>query len=129
MPHILDVVKTSEKRRFEIKDKKIRARYGHSIKVKPQSQPLSPPEILYHGATAKAARQILKNSNKPMKRQWVHLSIDVHTATTVGKRRTKNPVILQIQTQSAHEKGVKFIKEADGYLSTGIPPIFISIRG
>ena len=43
-----------------------------------------------------------------MQRQYVHLSIDVETATRVGKRRDPEPVILKIDTEAAQKAGIQF---------------------
>ena len=42
-----------------------------------------------------------------MQRQYVHLSIDVETATRVGKRRDPEPVILKIDTEAAQKAGIQ----------------------
>nr|WP_297945564.1 RNA 2'-phosphotransferase [uncultured Fibrobacter sp.] len=67
-----------------------------------------PPAVLYHGTTHRALLQILQDGLKPMQRQYVHLSIDVETATRVGKRRDSEPVILNIDTEAAQKAGIQF---------------------
>ena len=52
--------------------------------------------------------QILQDGLKPMQRQYVHLSIDVETATRVGKRRDPEPVILKLDTEAAQKAGIQF---------------------
>jgi putative RNA 2'-phosphotransferase len=68
------VVANCPKRRFEIKDQKIRARYGHSIDVKIEEVPIQPPEFLYHGTNPSREEIILREGLKPMSRRFVHLS-------------------------------------------------------
>jgi len=61
-----------------------------------------------------------------MGRQYVHLSIDVESAYTVGRRRTKNPTILKVFAQESYKAGIKFYEENDGiWLSDAIPAEFI----
>jgi len=121
------VINESEKTRFEIKDGKIRATYGHSLPSKIEKETTEPPKVLYHGTTAKAAELILKTGLKPMGRQYVHRSLDVKTAYQVGLRRTKNPTILQISALDANKAGINFYQEKDGiWLSDSIPPQFIT---
>ena len=43
------VVYEGEKKRFEISEDRIRARYGHSIAVDLGTDPVEPPEFLYKG--------------------------------------------------------------------------------
>ncbi len=105
--NIIDVVENSQKKRFEIKDHKIRALYGHS-KVHIDKESKKPPKFLYHGTTEKALRDILIEGIKPMKRQYVHLSLDMKTALEVGRRRTSKPVLLKINTVCVRKAGQQF---------------------
>lgn len=121
------LIEESNKKRFEIKDGKIRATYGHSLQSKINKEPTIPPNILYHGTTSKAAKNILKTSLKPMGRQYVHLSVDIESAYKVGERRTKQPIILKIAAQKAHNVGINFYSEKDNiWLSDTIPAKFIT---
>ncbi len=104
---IRDVVENSQKRRFEIKDHKIRALYGHS-KVRVDKESKKPPKFLYHGSTEKALKDILLEGIKPMNRQYVHLSLDIKTALEVGSRRTSKPVLLKINTVCVRKAGHQF---------------------
>ena len=102
------IIATSEKKRHEIVGDKIRALYGHTIPQIIKKEPGIPPAVLYHGTTHRALPQILQDGLKPMQRQYVHLSIDVETATRVGKRRDPEPVILKIDTEAAQKAGIQF---------------------
>ena len=103
-----EIIATSEKKRHEIVGDKIRALYGHTIPQIIKKEPGIPPAVLYHGTTHRALPQILQDGLKPMQRQYVHLSIDVETATRVGKRRDPEPVILKIDTEAAQKAGIQF---------------------
>ena len=52
---ILEVVDTSDKKRFIVSDdgERIRANQGHSINVDLQLKPVTPPEFLYHGTATR----------------------------------------------------------------------------
>ena len=102
------IIATSEKKRHEIVGDKIRALYGHTIPQIIKKEPGIPPAVLYHGTTHRALPQILQDGLKPMQRQYVHLSINVETATRVGKRRDPEPVILKIDTEAAQKAGIQF---------------------
>lgn len=102
------IIATSEKKRHEIVGDKIRALYGHTVPQIIKKEPGIPPAVLYHGTTHRALPQILQDGLKPMQRQYVHLSIDVETATRVGKRRDSEPVILKIDTEAAQKAGIQF---------------------
>lgn len=107
------IIANSDKTRFEIQGDRVRALYGHTIPMHISKEPIVPPAILYHGTTHKAAQIILKDGLKPMKRQYVHLSVDTDTAVQVGKRRDSDPVILKIDAAKAHSDGEVFYKGND----------------
>lgn len=120
------IVERDPKGRYEIKDGKIRARYGHSIDVDPT---LTQAEVdtLYHGTPKAAAESILKEGLKSKGRQKVHLSRSVEDAKEVGKRRTDSPVILEVDVKSAKKEGVSIERASDRVFVTDyIPPKFIS---
>ncbi|RLF38456.1 MAG: RNA 2'-phosphotransferase [Thermoplasmata archaeon] len=124
---ILYKLNEGSKSRFEIKNGRIRALYGHTIPVEIPLEIDIDVEILYHGTTKEAAEKILKEGLKRKGRRKVHLSSTIQQAIRVGKRRTKNPVILKIDAESARNNGIVFEKANDlVYLSEEIPPIFIS---
>ena len=121
------IIANSDKTRFEIQGDRVRALYGHTIPMHISKEPIVPPAILYHGTTHKAAQIILKDGLKPMKRQYVHLSVDTDTAIQVGKRRDNDPVILKIDAAKAHADGVVFYKGNDKVvLADYVAPKYIS---
>lgn len=110
---LLEIVEKSERKRFEIADNKIRALYGHSIPVKLELEENKAVKVLYHGTTSEAATKILEVGLKPMNRRWVHLSPTIKVAREVGLRRTRKPVVLQIDAEAARKNGTKFYKATD----------------
>lgn len=125
--HIID---TSDKKRLEMTDGKIRALYGHTVKGRIHMETVIPPDILYHGTSHKACIKIMTEGLKPMKRQYVHLSSDIDTAVLVGKRKEKCPIILTVDAKRANADGVIFYRS--GYdkiiLSDFIPSEYLSIE-
>ena len=125
---IVEIVERSQRRRFELRDGKIRALYGHSIPVKLGLKEDSSVKILYHGTTPEAAKRILREGIKPMRRRWVHLSPTPEIARRVGLRRTSRPAILEIDAERARRGGIKFYKATDEvYLCNYIPPKYIRL--
>jgi putative RNA 2'-phosphotransferase len=118
---------TNDKKRHEIVGTRIRALYGHSFPMRILKTEAVPPDILYHGTTHKAVEMILKEGLKPMSRQYVHMSVDVETAMSVGQRRESNPVILVIDAKAASHDGVRFyIGNEKVWLADNVPPKYIS---
>lgn len=100
------VVRNSDKQRFEIKNDRIKARYGHSYQ-KIDYIAGNPPDILYHGTNEQALPFIMEEGLDPVGRQYVHLSESTEFAALAGNRRGKL-VILKIDTIKAREEGIPF---------------------
>ncbi len=123
---LADLIAQSTKQRFEMRDGRIRALYGHSLPNKLLKLPASPPDILYHGTIRSALASILKHGLKPMGRQYVHLSTDVETAQQVARRKGSATIILRIDAVAAHQHGIAFYKgNAMVWLADQVPPTFI----
>ena len=121
--HVIGIAMYDEKGRFEIKNDKIRARYGHSIQVHIEPIDLKVPEILYHGTTAERLKNILKQGLKPMKRVMVHLTNSFDTAVETGKRHGKNIVVLEISSKCLEEKGYSILHQSKYiYTVEHVPP-------
>ncbi len=120
------IVRFDPKGRFEMRDDKIRARYGHSIQIKfDWSDKGKIPQKLYHGTSPNNLESILKEGLKPMKRLEVHLSDNLEDAIEVGKRYHSNPVILVIDAKSLINAGFKVRKKGRVYTVDYVPPNFI----
>jgi len=125
--HILEVVWTDDRKRFEIKDDKIRATYGHSLEEPITYEPVMPPKVLYHGTRRKSYPGILQRGLLPMGRQYVHLTPSRELAERMGKRRDPKPLILEVMAQRAYEAGIRFFHPAPLiYLTDRVPPEFLS---
>lgn len=123
---IEQVVRNSDKQRFEIKEGHIRARYGHSHD-KVRYAPGEPPAILYHGTNTKALPAILKEGLRPMSRKYVHLSEGTHFATLAGSRRGEL-VILKVDTSSAKQLGITFYYAGNEvWLADRVPPVCCTV--
>lgn len=118
----------AEKQRFELRDGRIRAVYGHSLKGQIAHEPATPPALLYHGTSWDALTSIRQDGLRPMRRQFVHLSPDVETATMVARRRTDDPAIILIDAAKAHASGVVFHDAGDHtWLALAIQPGHLKI--
>jgi putative RNA 2'-phosphotransferase len=125
--NLYELIANQQKNRFEIKDNRIRALYGHSISLKKRNT-IKPPDVLYHGTSPRNLQSIMKQGLKSMGRQYVHLSTDIDTATVVGKRRNEKPLILRISSKTAYDDGVLFYKGSDTiWLSENILPKYLEI--
>ncbi len=126
---LLEIVRTSDKRRFTISPDgvNIRAAQGHSVPVDLGLTLKTPPDVLYHGTAQKTLAIILEQGLRPQGRQNVHLSADIDTATTVGKRHGV-PVILAVDTGGVTRRGDVFWQADNGvWLSGEIAPEFLTV--
>jgi putative RNA 2'-phosphotransferase len=121
------IVEKDAKKRFQIKEGKIRACYGHSVEVEPLEQPKEVADVLYHGTSPKSLDSILREGIKPGRRKFVHLSLTVEEAWRVGKRKALKPSILIIDSKKAKKEGLLFWKEENIYLAKEVPPQYISV--
>lgn len=120
------MIESSNKRRHEIKDGRIRALYGHSVPQKLKKTPSAPPEILLHGTSPETAKIIKEEGIRPMGRQYVHLSVDIETALQVGRRKGPTPVILKVEAGKAHKAGIAFYEGNEiVWLADFVPPEYI----
>lgn len=103
-----EMIRSSSKKRHELRGGQIRAFYGHSLPGKLCKVPAIPPDVLYHGTSPELAEKILEEGLKPMGRQYVHLSTDQATAREVGIRKSSHPVILVIRAVRANQEGCLF---------------------
>lgn len=118
----------SSKRRHEIVGERIRALYGHSVPIKLRREQATPPAILFHSTSPNAADAITHDGLKPMSRQYVHLSVDKATALEVGRRKSRAPVLFELEARAAHDSGVAFYTGNEKvWLADFIPVRFLRV--
>ncbi|MXV09030.1 MULTISPECIES: RNA 2'-phosphotransferase [unclassified Xanthomonas] len=123
------VVDSSDKKRFALSEdgRRIRAVQGHSNdSVAIQYDAKVPPEFLYHGTATRFLDAILAEGLRAGQRHHVHLSQDIATATTVGKRHG-TPVVLKVEALRMHQQGFAFFQADNGvWLTQAVPSSFFS---
>ena len=122
-----DMIRHSSKQRHEMAGGRIRALYGHSLPGKLARVAAVPPAALYHGTAPETVVKVRATGLLPMRRQYVHLSIDRATAQAVGRRKARVPAILRIDAAAAARVGVAFYAGNDKvWLADAVPPQFIA---
>jgi putative RNA 2'-phosphotransferase len=123
---ILRVAAMSDKQRFACDGAgRIRANHGHTVAIDLGIEPSEPPEILFHGTAAASVPAIKAEGLVPGVRQYVHLSADPATATSVGRRRGR-PVVLRVAAGRMWSAGYKFVRSASAvWLTSVVPAEFI----
>ena len=128
---LIRIVDSDDKQRYTFDDSntKIRANQGHSIPtVVIEFEEACPPDFLYHGTVQSAVDSIMTTGLQKQKRNYLHLSKDVETATSVGSRRG-SAVILKIHALDMFNDYHKFFISKNGvYLTESVPPKYITIE-
>lgn len=127
---ILDIVSTDGKNRYELNNDRtmIRARQGHSIEVELNLKPIVPPVMLYHGSSSRFVDSILCDGIKSMNRNFVHLSDNLDTASTVGIRHGGDLVVFKVDSARMVESGfLYFLSTNNVYLTKFIPVEYITL--
>ena len=106
---------------------KIRANQGHSVKVNLELVPIKPLNVLYHGTSTRFRDSILKNGINKQRRQYVHLSADIETASNVGKRHGEL-IIFVVDSKQMYGDGYKFyLSENKVWLTDYVPNKYIKV--
>ncbi len=122
-----EVVEKNNKKRFAFNETrtKIRASQGHSLSINLNYKPVEPPEILYHGTATRFIESIKEQGLLKRNRDHVHLSHELDTAITVGKRHGKIKV-LHVKAKEMFDEGYKFYFSDNGvWLTDHVPTNFI----
>ncbi|WP_456368882.1 RNA 2'-phosphotransferase [Geoglobus sp.] len=124
------IVELDRKRRFEISDGKIRARYGHSVDVDVGwTEDKSIPEKLYHATSPENLASILKSGLLPMRRREVHMTATPEEAIEVGMRHSNTPVLMEIDTRRMAERGIDVRKKGRVFTADHVPPDCLRVVG
>ena len=127
MEMLEEIVRNDNKQRYSFNEDKtlIRANQGHSIPVDVELEKKNPPEVLYHGTAVKYEDFIDEQGLLAKSRLYVHLSVDVETATNVGKRHGK-PVLYRVLAGDMHKAGYDFFLSANGvWLTKSVPKEYL----
>ena len=120
--HLVAIAETDAKGRYEVRDDRVRATYGHTLEVDLDLPTEGIPERLFFPVTADEAAIVLEVGLKPSDRRKVHLSKTAAAARAAGKVRTPEPVILEIDARRAQEQGIVIMQAGKTvYLADQIP--------
>jgi len=126
--HVLAVAMLDPKGRFQLSSdmRRIRAAYGHSVKLELGYEPLSLkelPKVLYHGTVAERLQPIMREGLKPMRRLMVHLAARPQEALEAAKRHGGQVVLLHVDPRCLAEKGIPVYRASHVmYLAPRVPP-------
>jgi putative RNA 2'-phosphotransferase len=106
----------------------------NSVRLRPDYQPVEmpsiirkpPPDILYTPIRARAYNTVSSRGLTGFGEQWIVLSTDRDKAERLGRRREKEPVIVEVKASMAEQSGNDFYKYGKSlYLSKKIDALWI----
>ncbi len=120
--HLVAIAETDGKGRYEVRDDRIRATYGHTLEVELDLPTDNIPEHLYYPVTADEAAIVLEVGLRPSDRRKVHLSKTAADAVAAGKVRTPEPIVLEVDATRARAEGIVIMQAGKTvYLADRIP--------
>jgi putative RNA 2'-phosphotransferase len=120
--------RVSDVARFELRGDRIRALYGHSVRVV-LDNPSEPPEFLFHGTSMNTLSAIRLIGLVPLERHYVHLTSCVEYAAEVQRKHGEFGALLRVRAvEAAHQSNVRFWQANKiVWLSDPIPHRFIEL--
>ncbi len=127
--HIMGLIQTDLKGRYQFGEGKVRATYGHSFEVELDLPTVEIPDILFYPSTKEEYNMLLESGLKPTDRKMVHLSGTLESALEAGRVRVLDPVILEIDAKKAVKKGSVIQKAGKTvYIVKEMPSKFLSVH-
>ena len=126
--HVVAIVATDPKGRYQIEGEHVRATYGHSLDLDLKDLPGdSVPDDLYYPVTEEEVELILERSLQPTDRKKVHLSRSYENALAAGLRRAESPIILKVDSYQARMDGI-LIQQAGKtvFITDEVPAQYLS---
>lgn len=123
---VVESIEGGDRTRYEIREGKIRALYGHSIQVKP-GEPSKPPALLYVGISRDDAERARRYGLRPGRRSFLHLALTAEDALETGRRASRDYAVVTVNALDAWEDGVNFYDRKSLFLSDPIPTNFLQV--
>jgi len=123
---VVEAIDGGDRPRYEIREGKIRALYGHSIQVKP-GEPGKPPALLYVGISRADAERARRYGLRPGRRSFLHLALNAEEALETGKRASRDYAVVTVNALDAWEEGINFYDRKSLFLSDPIPTHFLQV--
>lgn len=124
--HVIGLIETDPKGRYQFRDGRIRATYGHTLDIELDLPTENIPDSLYYPTSEADFDAMQAGGIKPADRKMVHLSRTYEAALEAGRVRNPNPVILEVDAKGARGGGVVIMKAGKTvYLTREVPPQFL----
>ena len=97
----------SNSSRFEIRDDRIRAAYGHSVHLTKIGTPETLPPALWHGLPLEVLEAVMLDGLRPIRRRFVHLTTNPDYACQVARAKGTEALLI-VDAQAADKTGGRF---------------------
>lgn len=119
-------VEGGDRRRYEIREGRIRALYGHSIEVEPGPES-RPPEVLHIAVPTRDVERARRFGLRGGRRRFLHLAVDPEDALAAGRRSAQEYTLIRVLAIDAWEQGVHFYDRGSLWLAEELPTHLIEV--
>ncbi len=127
--HIEALARNQGRQRFEVRDDRVRATYGHSFSRPIFYPAVEPPDQLFVAMPRARVAEVRQKGLRPQGRQYVHLSKEREEALEIGRHHDPNASAVTVRAHDAHAHGVKFHRPTEGiFLVAQVPPEFLDVE-
>ncbi|HJH29517.1 MAG TPA: RNA 2'-phosphotransferase [Methanosarcinaceae archaeon] len=124
---LIALIDSDVKKRYEAEGSRIRARYGHSVNVN-LDYPGNEFAYLYYGVSLEEVDMLLENGITPIRQRYVHLSTSYRKANEAASVHTENPVVIEVDAETAQQNGLFFMSVNDDIVLTDeVPPEYLNV--
>jgi putative RNA 2'-phosphotransferase len=124
--HIVALVATDEKGRYQIDGGMVRATYAHSVDVNLDDLPEAEVENLYFPVSEEELDLVLEAGLRPSDRNMIHLSGSADKAYSAGRVHNPDPIILQIDVEAAQGAGATILRAGKAvYVTDLVEPEYL----
>ena len=123
---VAEAIESSDRPRYEIKDGKIRALYGHSIQIDP-GEPTEPPDELFIGVGSRDASRAEDSGLRSGRRAFLHLARTEEEARESGRRIARDYAVVTVFAGEAFDEGTDFYDRGALFLADEIPGEFLEV--
>lgn len=125
--HIEALALTDPKGRYQTVGHKVRATYGHTVKLDLRLPADDVPDFLYYPISPEVEEIIMETGIMPVDRAMVHLSGTYRDAMKAGSVRMDEIVVMAVDTKKCADAGFAVGKAAKSvYLCDRVPPECLS---
>ncbi len=119
-----EALAAADRPRYEVKEGRIRALYGHSIEVDPGDSD-EPPDELFAVVRGRDVPNVERDGLKSVRRTFIHLSLTKDDARDAGRRLARRYAVVTVAAGDAWEDGIDFYDRTSIFLSEDVPTDYI----